>query len=271
VLLVVGFDPVAIPGRGPVPADAPVGTRALQRLECNAEPAQEFGARHFAELRLGIVQVVDVDALDTELAGAAVDLVLEKAWRQRVAAGDDVVGLQNAAAEERLLDVRTRVVRAPAVEGEVAALGAEQDPVALLPAFAQVRPHGALAALIAIVDRRVDDVQAELERAADGRGIERVGLRIVAAQIRADAEGGQPEAFRLAEMPWRRGRCLAEPRRAFGCRSPGEHSEEHPSGSVPGSTHALAQAYGSHRDSGCADEREPAKDAPSAQLPRCDP
>src|SRR5207302_10644094 len=132
----VGFDPVAVPGRGAVAADSAVGAGALQRLECNAEPAQEFGARHFAELRLGIVQVVDVDALDTEIAAAAVDLVLEEARRQRVAAGDDVADLQNAAAEERLLDVRTRVVRAPAVEGEVAALGAEQEPVAPLPAFA---------------------------------------------------------------------------------------------------------------------------------------
>ncbi len=113
------------------------------------------------------MDVVDVDALDPEVAPAAVDLIGEVARRHRVTARDDVVGLEDAGPEEVVLHVPARIVRAGAVEGEVSALGAEHDPVPRLSALADGGSHGALAALVAVVDGGVDHVDAELERATD--------------------------------------------------------------------------------------------------------
>src|SRR5215211_143551 len=60
---------------------------------------------------------------------------------------------------------------------------------------------GALAALEAVVGRGVDDVGAQLDGARDGVGVSAVGLVVRAAEVRADADGGEPEVLLEAEMP----------------------------------------------------------------------
>jgi len=131
-----------------------------------------------------------------------------------VAAGDDLLGGEDAGPQEGLLEVPAHVRGAAALERQVAALGAEDDLVAGEAALAQGRPHRALAALISVVDGGVDDVDAELQRAADGIGVERVGLGVVAAEVGADAQRRDAQsAQRLAEVTFGRAACRLEPDR----------------------------------------------------------
>src|SRR5215207_9100874 len=61
---------------------------------------------------------------------------------------------------------------------------------------------GALAPLEAVVGRGVDDVDAEFDGAPDGVGVGAVGLFVRAAEVRADADGGEPEVLLEAEVPF---------------------------------------------------------------------
>src|SRR5438876_6458822 len=96
VLLLARLEPEAVPGRSAIGRDAPVAAGTLQRVEGRAQPPEEFGPRHLAELRLWIVHVIQIDALDPEVVPAALDLIVEKARRERVAAVDDLLGLEHA-------------------------------------------------------------------------------------------------------------------------------------------------------------------------------
>jgi len=77
ILLIIGLQPVAVPGGRAVAADPAFVAGALERLEGQAQAPEEFGAWHLAELRLRIMDVVDVDAPDPQVPAAAVDLVGE--------------------------------------------------------------------------------------------------------------------------------------------------------------------------------------------------
>src|SRR5204862_3628273 len=73
----------------------------------------------------------------------------------------------------------------------------------------------------------VDDVQPELQRAAHRGGIERVGRRVVPAEVGPDPERGEPDASRSrTEVSWRRGARLAEARGAFGSGAARQHPAE---------------------------------------------
>src|SRR5260370_1014614 len=108
MLFLVSRQAIALPRGGAVAGDAPLAAGALERLEGGAQPPPELGPGHLAELRLGVVQVVEVDARDAKVAPAALDLVVEEARGQRVAAGDDLVGAQDARLDERLLEIGAR-------------------------------------------------------------------------------------------------------------------------------------------------------------------
>src|SRR2546428_11600309 len=96
-------------------------------------------------------------------------------------------GLRSIWAQQRLLDIGAGIVRAPAIEGDVAAFAAEHDGIARLTALAQRHAHRALAARVAVIDRGID-VQPQLQGAAHRSGVERVGFRVVSSQVRADAD-----------------------------------------------------------------------------------
>ena len=218
VLLVVLRKKVPVPGRRAISGDTAFVARVLHRRERIAEPAEKRGARHLAELRFGVVQIVDVDAGDAEIAAAAVDLVREEPRRQRVAAGDDVLGIEEPGPHEGLEQVAPHVVGSRAVEGQISALAAEDDLVAADAALAESDADGALAALIAVVDRGVDDVDAEVQRFSHRGRVQRVGRGVIATQVGADPQGGQLQSVEgLAKMP---GSCACSwRRRTPSCRS----------------------------------------------------
>src|SRR5215207_9923245 len=91
---------------------------------------------------------------------------------------------------------------------------------------------GALAALEAVVGRGVDDVDAEFDGARDGVGVSPVGLFVRVAEVRADADGGEPEVLLEAEVPFggRPAEALAVRGGAFGR---GEARQSHKPQSPP--------------------------------------
>src|SRR6185369_791663 len=87
VLALVRRDAEPVPGRDAVGADLPLIDGALE----DTEGARHAGDKRLAvdggELRLGVVEVVDVDRREPEVTPAALDLIDEVARRQGMRAG----------------------------------------------------------------------------------------------------------------------------------------------------------------------------------------
>ena len=152
-------------------------------------------------------------------AQAAGDLVPQVRGRDAVALLRDLVLRREAGIQERLLDVAPHGPRVVRVVREVAALGRDEDLVAPRGAgrerLRQRAADGALALLAAVVDRRIEDVDAGAEPGRDARLVARVHRRAVVAEVRAQADRGQRESHRLPEVPVGGARALREPARAF--------------------------------------------------------
>src|SRR5262249_41323459 len=153
---------IAVPGGGAVECDLALCAGALERLEGRANAGKERGAVDLAELCLGVVNVIGVDRFEAEVRAAALELAKKIARRHAVAAGHEVVPGEDPAADVMLLDVGARIARAAAIEAEKAALGRHEDLLASRDAtrerLAKSGTDHALAALVAIVDRAIEDV-----------------------------------------------------------------------------------------------------------------
>ena len=198
-----GFLAEAVPGGHAVELDFSGLHHRFEKNECVADAFVKIGARDFAELRFGIVEVVDVDAIDAEIVEAAADLIFEEARRYAVAAADDVVGSEDAGLDVFAIEVVVGIGRHCAVGREVAAFGAEDEFFAGESLLEQVFDGGAdaaLAALEAIVDGAVDDVDAAFDGAGDAGGVGLIGFVGGRAEIGADADGREDEALGFAEV-----------------------------------------------------------------------
>src|SRR5207237_8919564 len=141
-----------------------------------------------------VVDVVNVNGFEPRVAERLRELVREVARTYAVAPGDDVGKFRDARAHERLFDVGSHARlarRRPRVEGQIAALRADDDLVAREALFVQT-PHGladrALAALEAVVGCRVYYVRAEFDGARHCIRVCAVGLLVRAAEVCSDAD-----------------------------------------------------------------------------------
>src|SRR5688572_28235707 len=107
----------------------------------------------------------------------------------------DILGGNDAGIHERLVEVPQVVLaacRGGGVQRDVPALRTDDDLVACgrsrRDRLAQYGADRALGALASIVDRRVDDVDASVERATHGYSVPRVIDIVAFAEIRADAQ-----------------------------------------------------------------------------------
>src|SRR5262249_49857065 len=66
----------AVPGRHSIELNLSSGGRRLEIAKCVAHALEKVRARNFGKLRLGIVEVVDVDTVDAEVLQAALELIL---------------------------------------------------------------------------------------------------------------------------------------------------------------------------------------------------
>src|SRR6185369_3270525 len=176
--------------------------------------------------------VVDVEGLETEVGATAIELVAQVARRHAVRA-HHVAGLDDAGAYVGRLEIRAGIARDLGVERQEPPLGRHHDRRAVEAAANGGRQRGAdrpLAALVAIVHRRVEHVDAALEGARDRLLVERVGGRVLAAQIGTDADGGCPRATRqLAELLGGNAarEALEVPRGALGGGVSGDHGSHY--------------------------------------------
>jgi hypothetical protein len=156
------------------------------------------------ELRLGVVQVVDVDLGDAEIAQAPPELILEIARRDGMPAGDEVFGFEDARLHVHVAHVLGGIDRNRPVEREVAALRAEDELIAARHVLALERHQHLtdqpLAALGAVVDRGVEQVAAEMEGVDDRLAIACVGGVVLVAQVGAEADRRDRQAVERPEV-----------------------------------------------------------------------
>jgi hypothetical protein len=149
------------------------------------------------------VQLVYIDTIHTEIAQAAVQLILQKARRHAMAARDDIFGNKNSWLNVFAEEIIIWIGGHRAVWREVAAFGANHHFFAWEAFFRELFDGGADAAfalLESIVDSGVDYVDPAFD-GRDGRGgVAFVSLCVGLAEIRADSDGRERESLRLAEM-----------------------------------------------------------------------
>ncbi len=81
---------------------------------------------------------------------------------------------------------------------EEAALGDQENLLAVHAALAKCSAHVALAGLIAVVDGQIEHVDAALDGAQGGASVAQAGLLADLAQVRAHAEAGKLQSAGLA-------------------------------------------------------------------------
>src|SRR5207237_8130577 len=133
--------------------------------------------------------------------------VTETLRRQAMATRHDVRPIRDARPHKRLFDITTHALfstRWRTIERQIAALRTEQQLIARKLAInAQTlerRADGPLAALEAIVRRRVNHVHAEFDGAHDRIGVTLIRRFIRRPQIRAYADGRAPQLLLVAKM-----------------------------------------------------------------------
>src|SRR5439155_1010888 len=204
VLARVGPGPEAVPGGDAVLSDAARRDLPLEHLEGGADAGQELLAGNAAELRLGVVHVIDVDGREAQVAEASPELVLEIARRHRVPAAHHVLGLEDAGAHVGVAHVLAGIDRHAAVEGDVPALGAHDHLLAREAALALEGDQGladdALATLPAVVDGGVEQVAAGVDGVDDRLPVAAVDPVVLLAEIRSQADRAHGEAVEGAEV-----------------------------------------------------------------------
>ncbi len=192
----------AVPRCATVSTDLARRTSLLEHLERRADSPLELRGVYGIELLLGVVQVVEIDRVKSQIRAAARDLVLEKCGSEAVTAGDDVLGTHDSGIEilaSHVVEIVFAFRGLRSVERDVAALRADHELVArcrLHSHRARERfAESALGALAPIVDRTVEQVDPRRDRVVRGVCVT-VVVRVVAlTEIAAEADGGDEHAI----------------------------------------------------------------------------
>src|SRR5204863_9651019 len=149
---------VAVPGGRPVAPQLALADGSLERVERGANALAELRPVHFFELRLRIVDVIDVERLEPQVGAAPLDLVGEVAGRDAVNAARHVARADDARVEVRLREPGARIAGHGALERDVAALRRHDDLVPPREPAAEPggerRAHPSLATLAPVVHGR---------------------------------------------------------------------------------------------------------------------
>src|SRR5665213_2031558 len=162
----------AVPGCGAVASDTAVGDFAFQQFERAANSRVEFGAADYAKLALRIMQIVDIDGLESEVGAAQIDHRFEPSRRHAMRPFDQIFGSYDTRLDVSSFEIFSRIGRHLAVESDVAALGGYDDLLAPnLTRGGQFRDDladDALAPLEAIIDCSIHQVDAAQQRGSQG-------------------------------------------------------------------------------------------------------
>src|SRR5215475_6779657 len=121
--------------------------------------------------------------------------MLEVSRRHAMARLNEIIPLADAGFDESLLDISGHLMAASgrgAVKRDVTALGRDHDLVARRQALSEQIPERvaeiSLAALAAIIRRRIEHVTTQFNGAFDGASISLIGSLVGRAQVRAEAD-----------------------------------------------------------------------------------
>src|ERR1051326_2407756 len=144
------------------------------------------------------MEIVEINRFDAQVPAADVNLMFEVSRRKRVAVGDNFFGLHKAGPNKPRLEVSGRISGLLAIIREKAALGGQQEFIALGDAggdqFRDGPPHSALAVHVAIIDRGVEDVHSRTDRLDTGLRVLLVNFLSGFAQVSSKADGTEPES-----------------------------------------------------------------------------
>src|SRR5882762_5503442 len=195
--------PEAVPCGHSVVLDFACFHRRFQKRERLADTVQKLFLRNFRELRLGIMEVVDVHTLNTQIFQTAADLVFKKFRRHAMAARRDIFCAENSGLNVFTEKIFVGVGGHRTVRRQVAALCAYHDFVSFKTLRGKLpdgRGDTSFAALKPVVDGGVDYIDAALDR-RDGRGcVAFIRFCIRLTEVRADPERREQESLRFAKM-----------------------------------------------------------------------
>src|SRR5690606_7417533 len=150
-------------------------------------------AGNLAELHLGVVEEIDVEAFEAEVRERKPEPMANEAPAQDVVALHDFAGLDDAGLDEGFEQVAASLGGRRAIVRKEADLAHDDDLVALEPAgregLAEHAAEDVFAPLAAVVEGGVEDVDAAFEGARDGLFVEPVGRIVRSAEI-----GAEPDA-----------------------------------------------------------------------------
>ncbi len=189
----------------------------------------KFFSWNFVKLGFRIVQVKYVDAFHAEIPPASLQLIRQVTGSHAVATRGDFLGAENAVfrnSREKYSFASAGIspsgVRNPAFVHST--ISSRENPCRTQ--LLQRLPDRPLAALKAVIDRRVDHIEPAFDRSDHRAAIRFVGCLIRLSQICADADRGKNQPGRsLPKMP-RGGLSLENARRIAACRrrSPNQES-----------------------------------------------
>src|SRR6266850_3939255 len=185
ILARVGLGAKTVPGRHTIVSDLSVGYALLEKLKRRAQTLPELFRRYGSQLRLRIVNVVDVDAGQVHVRQRLPELALQIPRRHAVRAAGDICEARDPGLHESLFDVLPNIARRLAVKRQVTALGANHDLVTRkspLVEFSQGCANRSFTSLKTIIGGCVDDVRAQFNGARETFGIPGVGLVVGVAQ-----------------------------------------------------------------------------------------
>src|SRR5262249_45021407 len=154
----------SIPGGRPITGYLSVQHCGLEKLECLAQPSIELFRRNIAELRLRIVNIVDVDRLEPEVFETLLELVPKVPRRHTVAAADEVGPLADAGSDKdsiEIIDHLLLAARRLAVKRHISTLGADHE--LITSESSNCTTETALTSLKPVVRSGVENIATELD------------------------------------------------------------------------------------------------------------
>src|SRR6202022_2546667 len=98
-----------------------------QEFKCAANALQEILFGDFAELRFRIVQIVDVNGVDSEILETAAELIFQEARCHTMAARSDFFGGENATLNVLFKKITVGIFGHCSIRSQITTLGAKHN------------------------------------------------------------------------------------------------------------------------------------------------
>src|SRR3954469_4381015 len=103
----------------------------LQESKGLFQPLQKDNASDIAQLRFGIVQVEEIDRLESQITAGSFNLIIEKFGGNAMHASRQLLRIENSRLNVLAHEISARIRRHLAIERQVASLGRNKDLIAL--------------------------------------------------------------------------------------------------------------------------------------------